>query len=414
MRIAIVGAGISGLTAAYVLTRKHEVFLFEAQHRLGGHTHTIDVARPGGTLPVDTGFIVFNDWTYPNFIRLLSQLGVESQPSSMSFSVQGEETGLEYAGTSLDALFAQRGNAFNPRFVRMLLEIPRFNRETAAYLDQAGEQETLGSYLARGGYSAYFRKYFILPMVAAIWSAPAAHAEAFPLRTFIRFFHNHGMLSIKERPVWRVLKGGSRSYLKPITGPYADRIFPNDPVTAVHSRNHEVELCFGSGRQERFDAAVVATHSDEALRLLVDPTPHEQDILGAIPYRENSTVLHTDRRVLPANRRAWAAWNYFIPREERSGTTLSYNMNILQSLATDETYVVSLNSDDRIDPAKVIRRLSYTHPVYTPASDAARARRAEIQGQRRIWYCGAYWRFGFHEDGVVSALDVARELGAEL
>jgi predicted NAD/FAD-binding protein len=413
MRIAVVGSGISGLTSAYVLSKKHEVHLFEADKRLGGHTHTVDVATPEGTLAVDTGFIVHNDWTYPQFLKLMAQLGVKTRDSSMSFSVKCERTGVEYNGTSMNSLFAQRRNLLSPPFIGMVRDILRFNREALAEAERASDGETLGAFIERHGYGARFREHYIMPMTSAVWSSGLRDSLDFPLRAFIEFFRNHGFLSVDKRPVWKVLDGGSRAYIEPITRPFRDRIRLSTPVLGIRRQADGVEVKTGSGR-EAFDHVVIACHSDQALRLLEDPGLREREVLGALPYSENTTLLHTDESILPKARLAWAAWNYLIPKHDAGEVTVTYNMNILQSLQAPRSYLVSLGLEERIDPAKVLKRIVYHHPVYTVASQAARARRLDICGQNHTSYAGAYWFNGFHEDGVVSALLACGPLGGTL
>lgn len=420
-RIAVVGSGIAGCLAAHVLATRHDVNLFEADTRVGGHTHTVDVEVGGRRLAIDTGFIVYNERTYPIFTRLLERLGVATQPSSMSFSVRDEATGFEYCGTSLNTLFAQRGNLLRPSFWGMLKEILRFNREALALLEQvetAGGDEsiTLGAFLVRGRYSERFVRHYLVPMGAAVWSTAPGRMFGFPAVYFARFFHNHGFLTVDDRPQWRVIRGGSRSYLEKLVAPYAERIRCGSPVVAVARHGGHVELTVRGAAPERFDAVVLACHSDQALKLLVDPSEAEREVLAAIPYQANSAVLHTDTRLLPKRPRARAAWNYHLDHDgERAttGATLTYDMNVLQSLETDERYLVTLNRDAAIDPARVLRRMVYHHPLYTPAGVAAQARHAEISGVRRTYYCGAYWRYGFHEDGCLSAVTVARQFGLD-
>ncbi len=413
MKIAIIGSGVSGLVAAYKLHRQHEITLFESTDRLGGHTDTHDIPLDGRTWRIDTGFIVFNDWTYPNFIRLMDELGVASQPSAMSFSVSCQRTGLEYNGTTLNALFAQRRNLLSPGFYRMILDILRFNREAPALLQEGDDQTSLGDYLALRGYSRRFREHYILPMGGAIWSATPERMLTFPARYFIRFFHNHGMLSVDQRPVWRVICGGSRAYLRPLTAGFRDRIRLATPVVSIVRDGAGATLRFREGAAERFDAVVLACHSDQALRLLADPSPAERDILGAIPYQENEAVLHTDVSLLPRARLAWAAWNYHILREARDRIAVTYDMNILQGLDAPETFCVSLNPGTAIDPARIIKRITYHHPVYTPQGIAAQSRHAEISGEHRTYFAGAYWGYGFHEDGVKSGLRVVEQITGE-
>ena len=409
MKIAIIGTGISGLTAAWQLHREHDLMVFEANDYIGGHTHTVDVEVGGRSHAVDTGFIVFNDWTYPNFIDLLEQLGVASQPTLMSFSVRCERTGLEYNGENLNTLFAQRRNLFRPSFHRMIRDILRFNREALALLDDHRDL-SLEAWLREGNYSREFSEHYILPMAAAIWSAEPGLMGAMPAQFFVRFFKNHGLLSVNDRPQWRVIRGGSRAYVEPLIAPFRDRIRLNCPVEWVRRHPTHVQVKPWGGPVERFDEVIIATHSDQALRLLADPTPRERQILGAIPYQENEVVLHTDTRLLPRRQRAWAAWNYHLPAQPRDRVAVTYNMNILQSLDAPETFCVTLNRSDVIDPARILYRTTYHHPVFTEAGVRAQACRDEISGVNRTWYCGAYWSYGFHEDGVNSGLAVARGL----
>jgi predicted NAD/FAD-binding protein len=405
MKIAIIGSGIAGNVVARQLHREHDITVFEAGSHIGGHTHTHDIEIGGKNFAVDTGFIVFNDWTYPNFIELIRDLGVESRPSHMSFSVRCERSGLEYNGTSLNTLFAQRRNLLRPRFWRMLRDILRFNREAPRLLDaSAAETLTLGEYLIDGDFSREFIDYYIIPMGAAIWSADPEKMRQFPARYFVRFFHNHGMLSVDGRPPWRVIEGGSRRYVEKLVAPFRERVRLNTPVEWVRRYPTHVSVKARGREAERFDALFLACHSDQALRLLSDPMPLERAVLGAIPYQENEVVLHTDTRLLPRTRRAWAAWNYHVLPEARGRAAVTYNMNILQGLEAPVTFCVTLNRSEAIAPGRVIRRLTYHHPVYTRASVAAQARQGEINGMHRTYYCGAYWRHGFHEDGVVSAL----------
>lgn len=410
MRLAIVGTGIAGLAAAHRLHPSHDITVFEAGDHIGGHTHTHDIELGGRHWAIDTGFIVFNDWTYPNFIALMDELGVESQPSSMSFSVRCEKSGLEYNGTTLNTLFAQRRNLFSPSFHRMIRDILRFNREAPGFLETGDDHTRLGDYLTANRYRQEFREHYIIPMGAAIWSAAPGDMLDFPARYFIRFFHNHGMLSVDDRPQWRVIRGGSRSYVEPLTAPFRERIHLNTPVMRIVRDEQGATVQTATGSEARFDAVVLACHSDQALAMLDKPTQVEREILGAIPYQENETILHTDASVLPRARRAWAAWNYHIPREACDRVAVTYDMNILQGLEAPETFCVSLNYRDRIDPDRILKRLTYHHPAYTPAGIAAQARHAEISGVNRTYYAGAYWGFGFHEDGVKSGLRVVEQI----
>jgi uncharacterized protein len=412
MRIAIIGSGISGLTAARRLCRDHDVTVFEANDYIGGHTNTVDVELDGSQWAVDTGFIVFNDRTYPNFIALMNELGVESQPSDMGFSVRCDRSGLEYCGSSLNQLFAQRRNLVRPGFWRMLRDILRFNREARELLEGREDTLELGDYLAREGYSRQFIEQYIVPMGAAIWSTDPQTMLSFPARYFVDFFNNHGLLSVSDHPQWRVIKGGSRSYIGPLTAPFADRIHLNAPVMRVHRNSSGVELVLRDGHRTWFDGVVFACHSDQALAMLAQPSDAERAILGAIPYQANRAVLHTDERLLPRRRAAWAAWNYHIPAETLSTVSVTYNMNILQTLDADRQFLLTLNPARDIDPGKVLKEIVYQHPVYTPEGVAAQRRRAELMGANRSFYCGAWWSYGFHEDGVKSGLVAAAAVQA--
>ena len=415
-RIAVIGAGVSGLTAAWLLAEKHDVQVFEAGDYAGGHTNTEQVEAGGRTWPVNTGFIVFNDWTYPNFIKLMERLGVPSEVSEMSFSVDCSSTGLQYNGTSLNTLFAQRKNLFNLPFLKMVREILRFNKETRADLEAGNinNEETLGEYLNRNGYSRYFRNYYIVPMGAAIWSAPEIVLEQFPIRFFLQFFNNHGMLSVDDRPTWRVISGGSAQYVKKMMERLGDGMHLNSPVDRVVRHEDGVTVTV-RGEEHHFDQVIFGCHSDQALAMLADATDKERDILGAMAYQNNDVVLHTDSSVLPDNRRAWAAWNYFIPTHSTEPVSVTYNMNILQNFHdAPETFCVTLNRSRDIDPEKVIKRFEYAHPVFTLDAVAAQERYDEIGNRNRTHFCGAYWFNGFHEDGVRSALRVTEAFGVEL
>jgi predicted NAD/FAD-binding protein len=426
MKIAVIGTGIAGMTAAYLLHDRHALTVYEAADRIGGHTHTVPVTLGDRTYPVDTGFIVFNDWTYPQFIALLARLGVASQPSSMSFSVRSDAADLEYNGASLATLFAQRRNLLRPSFYRMLADIVRFNRAATRLAQQAASDPhapgpTVGEFLAAGGYGRGFIEQYLLPMGAAIWSAPIERMRSFPLRYFATFFHNHGMLSIDDRPQWRVVTGGSSTYARALTAPYRDRVrlgaavvgVARDPAPdggiVVQSRQAD-----GSLTSERFDHAILACHGDQALALLAQPSAAERAILGAFSCQENLAVLHTDPRLLPRRRRAWASWNYYIPPTPRPTIVLTYHMNILQGLDAPESLLVTLNPPPELAADRVIRRIAYRHPLYTAAAVAAQTRHAEIDGVAGISYCGAYWGYGFHEDGVRSALAACRRFGVGL
>ena len=404
MRIAIVGTGIAGNTAAYKLRKEHEITVYEASSYIGGHTNTIDVTEGDRTIAVDTGFIVFNDRTYPNFIELLDEIGQASQPSVMSFSVSSGDARLEYNGSGLNALFAQRRNILRPPFFRMIRDILRFNREALAALPFEDDGQTVGRYLLRHGYSREFMDDYLVPMAAAIWSAEPVAIHDMPLQFLVRFFDNHGLLQLKDRPVWRVIKGGSRAYVEKMVAGHRDRIRLDTPVRAVIRHASGVEVVSDRFGREWYDAVFLACHSDQALALLDAPTAVERHVLGAIRFQGNEAVLHTDASVLPKRRRAWAAWNYHLPEDPNRHVAVTYNMNMLQGLDCEEQYCVTLNNDRSIDPAKVIRRIRYQHPVYSREAVAAQQRQAEVNAGR-TYFCGAYWRNGFHEDGVVSALN---------
>jgi len=412
VNIAIIGSGISGLTSAYLLNRNHEITLFEAGDRVGGHTHTVDVNVDGRRYAVDTGFIVFNDWTYPNFIRLLGQIGVGFKPTEMSFSVTDPDSGLEYNGNNLNSLFAQRRNLLSPGFWGMLRDILHFNKH--AQLDLAegriAADTTLDHYLTAGGYGERFILHYIVPMGAAIWSMSMAQMLSFPLQFFVRFFKNHGLLSVNNRPQWCVIEGGSSAYIAPLTATFNDKIRLNCPVTRVE-RDADGVVVHSAAGSERFDKVVFACHSDQALKLLARPSAAEQSILGDLPYADNDVVLHTDTRLLPSRPLAWASWNYRLGAAGHSLAAVTYDMNILQGIQSDTTFCVSLNQSAGISPAHVLGRFTYAHPQYSLAAVAAQERWEELNGAQHTYYCGAYWASGFHEDGVVSALRVARSFG---
>jgi predicted NAD/FAD-binding protein len=407
MRIAVIGSGISGMVAASRLHRHHEVTVFEAGSHVGGHTHTVDVLWQGRHYAIDTGFIVFNDWTYPRFIALLNELGVPYQNSNMSFSLRDERNGLEYNGTTVNTLFAQRLNALRPSFLMLIADILRFNKRSLELLAGSDEALTLGEYLEANRYSRAFREQFIVPMGMSIWSATERAMLSFPARFFVEFFDKHGFLRVNKRPVWQAIKGGSREYMRKLAAPLAHRIRLNTAVTAVRRDPAGVTLRTSINTLERFDQVFFACHSDQALKILQDPSMAESAVLGAIPYQENEAVLHTDDRLLPRAPLARAAWNYHLlavrDNAMRDRVALTYDMNVLQSLDAPVKFLVTLNRTADIDPAKVLKIITCHHPVYLPAGVAAQKRRAEISGVNRTFYCGAYWRYGFHEDGVVSA-----------
>ncbi len=414
MRIAIIGTGIAGMTAAYLLSEDHEVVVFEANDYIGGHTNTADVSFNGHEYAVDTGFIVFNEKTYPNFVKLMNRLGVEWQDSLMSFSVQCEKSGLEFSPSTLNSLFIQRRNLLRPSFYRMLRDVMRFKKDSEALLESDDYDLTLFAFLTDKGYSQAFIEHFIIPMGEAVWSADPIKFNEFPAHYFAQFFKNHGFLNVKDQPQWLTIKGRSRQYIKPITRRYADQIRLNCPVATVQRYPDFVEVKPRNEPPEKFDQVVIATHSDQALSMLADATDSEQNILGAIPYQENQAVLHSDESLLPSRKAAWASWNYHIPKEDLGRVAVTYDMNILQRIGAPEELCVSLNLSKAIDPAKIHREMIYHHPVYDPDSLAARKSHGEINGANRTYYAGAYWGYGFHEDGVKSALEVCKHFGKTL
>ena len=414
MRIAVIGSGISGLASAWLLSRRHQVVLFESADYLGGHTHTHDIELDGKHYAVDTGFIVHNPAHYPLLTRMFDELGVRTRPTTMSFSVHGDQDGeheaLEYNATSLDGLFCQRRNLLSPRFWGMLRDLRRFYRIAPALLEGDEPGPSLGDYLNANRFGAMFRDHHLLPMASALWSSPSAQILSFPARYLVQFMANHHMLQVSGRPPWRVVEGGSSAYVQAMSARWDVESRLNSPVTCVRRDAEGAEVRTATG-SERFDQVVMACHSDQALRLLADASNEEHEILDAIAYQANDVVLHTDASLLPRNRKAWAAWNAHIPDDPADACTVSYCMNLLQGIDAPRPLIVTLNRSSEIDPEKILRTMRYQHPVYTHASVAAQARKAEIQGRRNTWFAGAYWGWGFHEDGMRSAVDVARALG---
>ena len=410
MKIAIIGSGISGLTTAWYLRHKHNITLFEANDYAGGHTATVDVEVDSGQYAIDTGFIVFNDRTYPNFEQLLMELDIQGQASEMSFSVHNDNNGLEYNGHGLSSLFAQKKNLFKPQFFHFLYEITKFNRlaKQTAY-ENIEQQQTLGDFLQQHDLSDYFTENYILPMGAAIWSSSLADMRNIPLDFFLRFFLNHGLLDIVNRPQWYVIPGGSREYVNRMLVEIEPLIKLNSPVQQVSRLNDQVYITVNDS-VEVFDHVIFACHSDQALALLADSTTNEQQILSAMAYQDNEVVLHTDESILPNEKAAWASWNYHLPLisndSQQQLPALTYNMNILQGIDAPETFCVTLNQTQDIDPSKILRQFTYAHPVFNRSSIHAQQQRHLINGMENTWFCGAYWYNGFHEDGVRSALDV--------
>lgn len=413
MNIAIIGSGISGLTAGYLLSRKNNITVFEKNDYIGGHTHTHLLEYKNKSYSVDSGFIVYNERTYPNFIKILDQLNVKRQITRMGFSVKSELNNLEYAGHSLNGLFAQRSNLLKPSYLNMLKSMLRFNRQSRKDLTQLSPHLTLGQYLGNNNYPETFIKNFIIPIGAAVWSTKPTDMMDMSAVFFIRFFENHGMLQIIDRPNWWVIKNGSKSYVKSITKPYHDKIRLSTPVLSVERVDSKIKIRSGQNNasEEFFDAVVFATHSNQSLRLLKDPSKFENEILGAIPYQNNKAILHYDDSILPKRKNAWSSWNYLLDQDKNKPVSLTYNMNILQGIDCERTFCVSLNSEELIDPKKILKRLDYEHPLFNIKGLEAQKRKREISGINNTYYCGAYWRNGFHEDGVVSALDVCADFG---
>jgi predicted NAD/FAD-binding protein len=411
MRIGIIGTGVSGLVCAHMLHGDHELVVFEARERAGGHANTVHVETDTGAYDLDTGFIVFNDRNYPRFERLLDELAVPTQPSRMSFGVS-DGVDFEYNGVSPNGLFANRVHAITPSFQRMIADLVRFHRDARRLL-ASEENPSLRDWLVRQRYSRAFVERLIVPQASAVWSADPAQMWSFPARFLVEFFDNHGMLGFRDRPRWRTIAGGSRNYVQALTRPWRERLRLSTPVTGVARHADHVTVSSRGQEPERFDAVVMATHSDQALALLVDPSERERELLGAIPYQRNEAVLHTDRSLLPRRRRAWASWNFHLGAGAPGRCTVTYHMNRLQSLCADREFCVTLNRTAAIDPDRIIQTMQYAHPVYTPAGVAAQARHHEISGHNRTHYCGAYWGWGFHEDGVNSARRVVRELSAQ-
>jgi uncharacterized protein len=415
LRIGIIGTGIAGMTAAHLLHGQHEVHVFEAERRPGGHANTVMVDTPYGPVAADTGFLVYNERTYPLFTRLLADLGVTTHPSEMSFSLTDLRCGLEWRGTSLSTVFAQRRNAARPAFLAMLADVVRFNRLSRQVLaDPEAASGTLADLLGSRRWSDGFLDWYLIPLGSAIWSADPETFTAIPARTFVEFFSRHGLLGPGDQPDWRTVTGGSTRYVDAILEPIRNvgRLHLHAPVTKLRRQERGVEILTASGPVS-FDHVVVATHSDEALALLGDPTSEERRVLGAIRYQPNRATLHTDAAVLPSNRRAWASWNYVRPEDATGGATLTYYLNRLQGLQADQPVLVTLNRDEAIDPDRVLARFDYAHPVIDQETVAAQPSQRSLSSGT-ISYCGAYWGYGFHEDGVRSALTICERFGARL
>lgn len=413
MRIAVVGAGISGLTCAYYLSGRHDVTVFEASDRIGGHAHAVNVSVDGQTAHVDTGFVVFNEVNYPLFTRLLRELEVDTQPTSMSFSVRSDVSGVEYNGSSVNGLFSQRRNLIRPRFLGMLRDIARFQREAPTLARLVADDTSVESFVTQGRYCRSFVEDYLIPLGSALWSVPQGTFRRFPIRLVVEFLGNHGMLRWSRRPVWRVIRGGSSRYVERISQPFLRNIVPKTPIVAIGRRADGVCVVERSGSCGDFDHVILACHADQALRLLQRPSPRESEILGSFPYQQNEAVLHTDPAPLPKRRRAWASWNYRVRRQSNERATVTYNMNRLQGIETRALLNVTLNDFSEIADGRILKRMRYEHPVFTSARSRSQERHRELIDTNRTSYCGAYWGYGFHEDGVRSAVKVCRALDPE-
>ncbi|CAM5485166.1 FAD-dependent oxidoreductase [Mycolicibacterium aubagnense] len=410
-RIAVIGAGISGLSAAWLLGARHEVVLYEREERLGGHSNTVMVEGAREPVPVDTGFIVYNEATYPNLTALFLHLGVKTKASDMSFAVSRDAGRLEYSGTGLGGLFAQKRNVANPRFWSMLRDLVRFYRSAAADLADMPASHTLGDYLQRGGYGAAFRDDHLLPMAGAIWSAPCSAILGYPASAFICFFHNHGLLMLNGRPQWRTVDGGSIAYVRKLADALKGSIRLGADIAAITRHGSHVTIAERQGRSERFDAVLIATHADQALGLLADPSPEERALLGAFRYSRNEAVLHTDTSAMPRRRAVWSSWNHVDGSAGDDAASVTYWMNRLQGFETPQPLLVTLNPRQPLDEAMVLRRETYHHPVFDRAAIEAQKQLWTLQGERGTWFCGAHFGSGFHEDGLQSGLAAAEALG---
>ena len=412
-KIAIIGSGISSLTSAYILSREHDVYIFEQNDYIGGHTHTHEVKDKDKILNIDSGFIVYNENTYPNFINLLNQLGVERQHTQMGFSVKSQKKDFEYAGNSISSYFAQKTNLLKPSFLRMTYDILRFNKLSLDESYKIEDSQSLNDYLTSHKFSKVFIDNYIIPMGAAIWSTSPRLMLDMPASFFIRFFKNHGLLQITNRPQWWVIKNGSKQYIKEIIKPFKENIRINTKVNHIKRKNGKVNI-YLNDNIEVFDSVVIGTHSDQALKLIKDPSVDEENILKKIKYQKNTATMHTDQSILPNRKLAWASWNYLINENKDELVTLTYNMNILQTLNSNRTYCVTINNTHEIDKSKIIKEIIYHHPLYTIESVDAQNRKSMICGKNNTFFCGSYWGYGFHEDGVNSAIDVCSKFGLQL
>lgn len=412
LNIAVIGSGISGLTTAHLLSRKHNITLFEKNDYIGGHTHTHSIKEEGTIYNVDSGFIVYNENTYPNFIKLLDSLNVKRQHSSMGFSVKSYNKDFEYSGNSLSAVFSKKSNLFNPYFLNMLRSIIRFNKNSVKDLETMNESTLLIDYLKSKNYSDYFINYYIIPMAASIWSTSPNFILEMPAIFFIRFFDNHGLLKITNRPQWWVIKNGSKQYVKKILDDFNGTIHLNTTINELKRESNKVYIKINNDTKI-FDAVVLATHSDQSLSIIKDLSDNEKNVLGKIKYQKNTALIHTDTSILPKRKKAWSSWNYLLDKNDNK-VILTYNMNILQSLKSKKTYCVTLNNTDMINENKIIKKITYHHPLFTKESVYAQSQKNLICGVNNTYFCGAYWGNGFHEDGVNSALDVCKKFGIDL
>ena len=412
LKIAIIGSGISGLTCAHILDKKHNVTIYEKNDYFGGHTHTHTINEDNTKINVDSGFIVYNENTYPNFIKLLKNLEVDSQKTSMGFSVKHSKKDFEYSGNSLSAIFAKKTNLLNLNFLSMIKNILSFNKQSASDLETLSENLSLKDYLNTKGFSQYFINNYIIPMAAAIWSTPPLKVLDMPALFFIRFFKNHGLLEVVNRPQWWVIKNGSKQYVKKIIKNFKGKTFLNSKVLSVDRKENKVFITIDNEIKE-YDCVIFATHSNQALSMINNPSKNEKDILGNIKYQKNIATLHTDASILPKRKIAWSSWNYLI-NSNNDAVTLTYNMNILQSLNTNKTYCVTINDNQNIDKNKILKEMTYHHPLFNLESIHAQSLKDKINGVNNTYFCGAYWANGFHEDGVNSALDVCSKFGLGL
>ncbi len=414
MKIAIIGSGISGLTAAHYLQHQHDITVFEKNAYIGGHSNTIDVDESGNTIPIDTGFIVFNDWTYPNFEKLISQLDIQIANSEMSFSAKCESSHFEWCGKGIKGLAFNRNNWHQTKSYTILFDFLRFNRLAKTLISKTDSKITLGEFLTQNHFTKTFIDYYILPMGAAIWSSSMEDIYQYPAHSFLTFFNNHGLLNINHRPQWKTIVGGSRQYVEKLSQPFSDKIRLNANIQKIDRYNNIVAIHIDDQVTEIYDHVIMACHSDQALTLLSNPTIKEKETLSKIKYQHNEAVLHTDANLMPNNKRAWSAWNYLLPKNHSDVAKVTYYMNRLQPLHTDKDYFVTLNLTDHINPEKIIRKITYQHPVFDSGAIQAQADRALLNGDKNTWYCGAYWRNGFHEDGVWSAVTTIEQFNQEI